>query len=108
MAAAAGCLVALAAAPLGCGSDAERAERHVERARELLAEQNQDAATIELRIAAQTDPANREASWLLAKIAIRRPSHGAKEGGGKELTTAATAVEVNVKQIVSIELSLEP
>jgi len=65
-----GCMVALAAGPMGCGSGAERAERHVERAREFLAEQNREAATIELHIAAQADPANREASWLLAQIAI--------------------------------------
>ena len=45
---------------------------------------------------------------VLTEITIRRPAHGAQEGGGEELTTTATSVEVDVKQIVGVKLGFQP
>ena len=45
---------------------------------------------------------------VLTKITIRRPAHGAQEGGSEELTTTTASIEVDVKQVVSVELSFQP
>ncbi|MBW2275456.1 MAG: tetratricopeptide repeat protein [Deltaproteobacteria bacterium] len=60
----------LATGPMGCGSGTERAQQHVVNAREYLAEEKREAALIELYSAVQFDPANWEANWLLAQIAV--------------------------------------
>ena len=64
------CVMTLATGPTGCDSGAERAQQHVVNAREYLAEEQREAALIELHNAVQFDPANREANWMLAQIAV--------------------------------------
>jgi tetratricopeptide (TPR) repeat protein len=54
-----------------CGSQEDRAETHLEKARELLVKEDYMAARIEALNAAQIDPKNVEARYILATIAER-------------------------------------
>jgi len=63
-----------------CGSQEDRAEAHIEKARELIIKEDYVAARIEALNAAQIDPKNVEARYILATIEERNQNFRATIG----------------------------
>jgi len=61
---------------VGCSSPEEKAQAHLERGREYLAEDRRDAALIEFNNALRLDPENPQANLELGQIAMRERNHG--------------------------------
>lgn len=61
-------LLAVAAGPLACGSDAERAAKHLSRAEAFQAEGKEKEALIELRSALQLDPKSADTNFRIAQV----------------------------------------